>query len=479
MYEKATVQSTAYLDGLRGIAALVVFTFHTLWAYCGFVEYGYGDGPKNHHFLQLPFIRLIHAGHAMVPIFFVVGGYVMALKPLRRIRANEVKGLHFQIAGSVFRKTMRLYIPAIVTTFVSMLTLRLGLWEYQRHFIMNPRLFNYPDKHPPRAPTLAAELSRWAGATADLGRIFSYVNDGFVLPWFNPYDPHLWTLPFEMRSTLAVAAALLAISRCRRAALRMALIFAAVVFSCYLDRWECALFLSGTLLADFELSFLHDDDPYAALSPKPSPPPTTTLAVVLFLFLPALHLLSTPNLRIAHTHPFGYAFLATHLVPPSITDPKRFLHGLGAVLLLASLLLCPSPSPSSPSLLRRPFTTRLATAAGKRSYSLYLVHGPVLHVVGYGVAGRVWAALGFERGFSTQMASLEVARAERAKWAVGAGAGAVCAWGVAWWAAGVLERGVGGWAERLGGWVCGGRRGREKGKKGVVGEREREGGLPR
>ncbi|KAK0644743.1 hypothetical protein DIS24_g8568, partial [Lasiodiplodia hormozganensis] len=398
MYEKATVQSTAYLDGLRGIAALVVFTFHTLWAYCGFVEYGYGDGPKNHHFLQLPFIRLLHAGHAMVPIFFVIGGYVMALKPLRRIRSNEVQGLHFQLAGSVFRKAMRLYIPALVMTFVSMLTLRLGLWEYPRHFIMNPRLFNYPDKHPPRAPTLVAELGRWAGAAVDLGRVFSYVNDGFVLPWFNPYDPHLWTLPFEMRSTLAVAAALLAISRCRRAGLRIALVFAAVVFACYLDRWECALFLSGTLLADFELSFLHDDDdPYAALvSPKPSPPlTTTTLATILLLFLPALYLLSTPNLRIAHTHPFGYAFLATHLVPPTITDPKRFLHGLGAILLLASLLLW-AP-------LRRLFTTRLATAAGKRSYSLYLVHGPILHVVGYGVAGRVWTALGFATGFSRQM----------------------------------------------------------------------------
>ncbi|KAF9638171.1 hypothetical protein BFW01_g9068 [Lasiodiplodia theobromae] len=403
MYEKATVQSTAYLDGLRGIAALVVFTFHTLWAYCGFVEYGYGDGPKNHHFLQLPFIRLIHAGHAMVPIFFVVGGYVMALKPLRRIRANEVNGLHFQLAGSVFRKAMRLYIPAIVTTFVSMLTLRLGLWEYPRHFIMNPRLFNYPDKHPPRAPTLVAELGRWAGAAVDLGRVFSYVNDGF-------------------------------------------------------------------------LSFLHDDDdPYAALvSPKPSPPlTTTTLAVLLLLFLPSLYLLSTPNLRIAHTHPFGYSLLATHLVPPTITDPKRFLHGLGAVLLLASLLL------RAP--LRRLFTTRLATAAGKRSYSLYLVHGPILHVVGYGVAGRVWTALGFATGFSRQMVSLEVARAERMRWAAGAGAGAVCAWGVAWWVAGVLERAVGGrrvgrWAERLEGWVCG-RRGKGSGMAGVEGERGRE--LPR
>ncbi|OMP82156.1 hypothetical protein BK809_0006466 [Diplodia seriata] len=474
MYETDKPQPTAYLDGLRGIASLIVFSFHTLWAYSNLVEYGYGDGPKNQHFLQLPFIRLIHAGHAMVPVFFVVGGYVMALKPLRRVRSHESKNLHVHLAGFVFRKAMRLYVPAIIMTSISMLTLQFGMWEYPRHFIMNPRLFNYPDKHPPPEPTLAAELSRWVGATVGLSRIFSYFNDGFVLPYYNPYDPHLWYLPFELRSTLAVAATLLALSRCRRPAIRMSCILAAAVLSCRVDRWECALFLSGALLADVEMCCRFVPHHHHRRSSNTA---TTTIVAVFALLLPALYLLSTPNLRIRHT-PHGYAHLIS-LVPPTITDPKRFLHGLGAILLLAALLAAPP--------LRAPFaSTRLATAAARRSYALYVVHGPVLHVVGYGVAGRVWRAVGLESSSSSLATTGAFVKGERAKvewwtWAVGAGFGSAAAWAVAWVVAGVFERAVGrwlaGWAAAVEGWVV-----REV--LGVVetgeGEKEgREGALPR
>ncbi|OJD34452.1 acyltransferase [Diplodia corticola] len=480
MHEQGKPPSTAYLDGLRGIAALVVFSFHTLWAYCGLVEYGYGDGAKNRHFIQLPFVRLFHAGHAMVPVFFVVGGYVMALRPLRRIRSRDVKKMHVHLAGFVFRKAVRLYLPAAVMTFVSMLTLHFGLWEYPRRFIANPRLFNYPDKHPPRAPTLPAELSRWLGATAGLARIFSYYNDGFVLPYYNPYDPHLWYLPFEMRSTLAVAATLLALSRCRRPALRMALVLAAMVLCCRLDRWECALFLAGALLADLEMSLI----PTQRKHPTTTTTTTTLAATTFLLLLPSLYLLSTPNLRIRHNPPpSGYPFLAAALVPRTITDPKRFLHGLGAVLLVAAAIVL-SRTAATATVVAAAAANRLVRSAAARSYPLYLVHGPVLHVVGFGVAARAWRALGVVdvdvRGGTGAVAVEKDAFGgdeERWRWwwwrwAVGAGVGSAAAWGVAWVAAGLFERVVG---RRVAGWAAG-VEGRMMEAMGVGGRTEKEEG---
>lgn len=419
MDEKERPHSTAYLDGLRGTAALVVLSFHTLWAYCAFVEYGYGDGPENNHYLQLPIVRLVHAGHAMVPIFFVVGGYVMALKPLRSMRAHDCEDLHFSLARSVFRKAMRLYLSAIIATFISMLTIHLGLWDYPRSFITNKRVFNYPDKHPLPERSLSAELRRWTSATAGLTNILTYRNNGFVLPYYNPYDPHLWTIPFEVRATLVVAAVLLSTSRCR-STLRKLLTLAAILLSISLDRWECALFLSGALLADS---------------------PTLPLPIPLFLLPTALYLLSTPNLRIRHTpsHAFLIAF-----VPPSISDPKRFLHGLGAVFLLAALAACPP--------LQHPFvSSRFVRAAGRRSGALYVVHGPLLHVVGYSVTPALWRAVGWWPGAGEGE--------ERWRWVVGFVGGSAVTWGVVWWVAGLferfVERGCGRVARRVAEWAVG------------------------
>ncbi|KAK7725739.1 hypothetical protein SLS57_003805 [Botryosphaeria dothidea] len=431
MPEKEKSHSTAYLDGLRGIAALIVFSFHTLWAYCGFVEYGYGDGPKNRYFLQLPAIRLVHAGHAMVPVFFVVGGYVMALKPLKRVRAHDCEDLHLSLVGSVLRKAMRLYLPAVIATFVTMLSLHFGLWEFSRRFVTIPRLFNYPDKHPLPERTLAAEIARWIHATVGLTNIFTYYNKGFVLPYYNPYDPHLWYLPFELRSTVVVGTILLALFRCRTI-IRMVLTLAAIILSCLCDRWECMLFLSGAFLADIDMEYRDRSIPTRLPSRLRSLLPYV-------LLVPALYLLSSPNLRIMHTP--GYASLRIYFVPASMTDPKRFLHGAGAVLLLAALMRSPA--------LQHLFVTSFAREAGRRSYALYVVHGPLVHIVNYSVTPVVWQVVGYRavsdrkgQKYGNEVDGEGLLLGQESRWAVGFLVGAIITWGVVWVAAGLFEKSV-------------------------------------
>lgn len=80
--------STSYLNGIRGIACLIVYTVHvSMHYYKEFTSNPYGAEPaaSNHGFSQLPVIRIIYAGRGMVAIFFVLSGFVLTYSPLRKI----------------------------------------------------------------------------------------------------------------------------------------------------------------------------------------------------------------------------------------------------------------------------------------------------------------------------------------------------------------------------------------------------------
>lgn len=66
---------TAYLDGLRGVAALIVYFYHSAVYPCfDRLRRGYGATPQDTYFLQLPIVRVLHSGRASVAIFFVISG---------------------------------------------------------------------------------------------------------------------------------------------------------------------------------------------------------------------------------------------------------------------------------------------------------------------------------------------------------------------------------------------------------------------
>lgn len=66
------LHDTAYLDGLRGIGAFVVYLHHTHMMYSMDGLYGYGSKAGANHILQLPFIRLVTAGPGAVALFFLI-----------------------------------------------------------------------------------------------------------------------------------------------------------------------------------------------------------------------------------------------------------------------------------------------------------------------------------------------------------------------------------------------------------------------
>lgn len=63
----------------------IVYTFHATWARNGIVEHAL-TSITFARIIQLPIVRALHGGHAMVAVFFLIGGYVNAAKPLQLIR---------------------------------------------------------------------------------------------------------------------------------------------------------------------------------------------------------------------------------------------------------------------------------------------------------------------------------------------------------------------------------------------------------
>ncbi|KAF1811615.1 hypothetical protein P152DRAFT_459554 [Eremomyces bilateralis CBS 781.70] len=483
--------ANAALDGLRGMAALFVFFFHILFSYTDRVEYGYGRDERNTHLIQLPFLRLLIAGHAMVGVFFVVGGYVFSLRPLRLMRSRTYDRLYETVASSLFRRGIRLYLPAIAATFLTMMTIHLGLWEYPRQFADSKDYVFYADNHHRQFPTLFEQVDDWAHETWKLTDIWDYYNKGVLMPYYNPYDPHLWTVPFEYRSSLFLVIVLFAFSKCHTP-LRILFMICAIYFCGMWDRWEMVLFLSGTVLAEIKLiGEAADLDGTSAQTPQPmslelvsshysssalaepQPPhfgpvpdneqwtrsswlrgfrlttsrrwfqlggldfrfpqlPGGLQIRHLLSFVASLYLLSTPNLDVAETP--GYRYLSSY-TPTTYTDEKRFLQGLGATLLVYTI--------SNSGALQIPFTSHFALYMGRISYSFYIVHGPLIHIVGYSVTPTIWNWIGMEG----------------ARWWIGLLLGSVVLAGCVFWVADVFEslvdRSAGKLARKLETWATG------------------------
>ena len=56
---------TSWLDGLRGVAAFIVFLSHFILGWFPGTFAGFYSTPNAHNFFQLPFIRILYAGRGV------------------------------------------------------------------------------------------------------------------------------------------------------------------------------------------------------------------------------------------------------------------------------------------------------------------------------------------------------------------------------------------------------------------------------
>jgi peptidoglycan/LPS O-acetylase OafA/YrhL len=293
-----------------------------------------------------------------------------------------------------------LFVPGVVSTFLVMGFVAAGWYEKGRAY---ENEVDMPGFHEPQPPMVYGEgfgtqFAVWAGWTWRWLNVWT--------PQNHAYDVHLWTLPVEFRSSMILFMALVGFAR-TRPRIRLGMLGMCIVYCHYTNAWEGWLFFAGSFLAQLkmlqeeaestplslDLTDASDEKVLGAAEPQTS---SMDHARIL-LFVAGLYLLSSPDLMLfpsedpenpdAPPGPVlcapGYCLLST-LSPQSWPEPFRFPHCLGAFVVVYAT------SSTRTSTLRSLFDNPLSVYLGKISFALYLVHGPVVHMLGFCLVPLCW-----------------------------------------------------------------------------------------
>lgn len=356
--DKTDTRPTAWLDGMRGFASLIVVVFHFHQPYYPNILYGYGisasDQEPSRSIIQLPIIRLLYHGGAMVTHFFVISGFSISYKPIRLLREHEWDRLLQNISSSSLKRLGRIGLPYIAASFLYLVVLRLQFFEW------------VPTPGTPLLP-FASEVRQWIVVTGRQLNVWS-VSDRSTYLTENIYCSQSWTLRLELRCSFWIY--LIIITLCRvKSYLRFAILFSLGCHFQYQGLWDLQCFLCGVILSEIDFNQRQkqnskkEEELLRAASFQCSESSLTLDWKWIASGTIALFLLSTPQNEGGKT--FGYEFLMKITPQPSYAE-SRFLQTVGSTLLIWTVGNCIR--------LQHMFTTPFAQYLGKISYSLYVTH---------------------------------------------------------------------------------------------------------
>ncbi|KAL2130397.1 hypothetical protein VTI74DRAFT_6525 [Chaetomium olivicolor] len=356
--EKRTprLHPTSYLDGMRGIAAIIVFICHYTENNFSALTPSYGLNPHGNRSspLQLPLLRLVFSGRPMVHIFFVISGFALSYKPLGHLRAGNTEGCYAALASSAFRRPFRLFGPCVVSTALIAVMRQLGwlttapVWTKE---------------------TWGDEFAKWRWA----------VLHQIAWPWawdrdLRPaYDVHLWTIPIEFAHSMLLFMVILGLARVRKGVRRVA-VLGLMGYCLVCGKWAGFEFLGGMLLAEGHVAKMArtkgwEGGAYGA--GEEGEPNWVLRAVQILLVVLGLFIAGWPNEDAAKTPGIKHLLAWT---PSPFADmdhlaPQKFWFGLSALATVWAVgdLEC----------LRETFESPLAQYCGRISYAVYICHGPV------------------------------------------------------------------------------------------------------
>ncbi|KAK6580836.1 hypothetical protein PZA11_006324 [Diplocarpon coronariae] len=364
--QRKQIQRTAYLDGLRGFAAFLVYwQHHELWPLREvpanrILENGWGY-ENRYYFAALPVVRTFFTGgHFAVACFFVISGYVLAAKPLSLIQSGDLIKLGDNLGSALFRRWTRLHLPIIAVSLAYLTSWHLfGIWTIS----------------PNHEPTYRQELWKWYVEFKN----YSFVFRGGGEAWLT-YNFPAWSLPIEFRGSIIVYTTLMALSRATRnarLAVQVALIY---YFMWIVDGWFGALFIAGMLLCDLDQLAQNNNLPHFITIFEPWKMPIYYTFFVLSMLISGVpsHIADYVILDEAPVwHWIG------KLKPEAPWDQKWFFLFFASIWLISAI----------PRIwwLKAFFETSFNQYLGRISFSLYLIHGPILWTLG----DRLYCAVGW------------------------------------------------------------------------------------
>ena len=340
--EPRKLRSSAWLDGLRGVAALIVSHYHFYEIFFPSVQSGWGSSEADHHLLQFYFIRILSSGNLMVSIFFIISGYVLSQRALQLARTRQNEKLFEVLSSSVCRRWIRLMLPALASVFVSF-AVKMCFSDFRQKSSLIQHLWQVCiDMYFLASPV---RLSRYASR----------------------YNKFLWTIQIEFMGSMLVYLLVLGLGRFRtsvRIAIVSALIFHGMLG---LDpekhtEYLVALFPAGLLLAELDIIF-------AARKSYLGQTWTDFFRIISYFTLAVgIYLGSHPKVMEASP---GYVTL-NRILPlhSNLWGYERLYLILGGFIIVGSINFSP--------ILQRPFTSSFAQYLGDISFSLYVLHNCIL-----------------------------------------------------------------------------------------------------
>jgi peptidoglycan/LPS O-acetylase OafA/YrhL len=343
----------AELDSLRGLAALVVLFHHTLLVLPTFSDRVLHERPAANLLQAILFnppFSLLWAGHNAVLLFFVLSGFVLATP---WTKARSVSYAAFGV-----RRIFRIYVPYLVTVLAVLAGVAL------------------------LRPGPIPALSEWfAGSWQEPADGRAVVDHVLMLGQRNFFDNPIWSLIWEMRVSLLFPLLILPIQRWGLAGSVALIVGLAGAYA-------------GLSLLDLEAGRVY---PFSA-----------TPFYALPFVLGATAAFQLDALRRWGARPLGPALaliVGLIILAESRWFPGRERMSDLAAMPGAALVICAVAA--SPAIARQ-LRGRLLLWLGRISYSLYLIHVPILLATVHLLYGRLplGAVLGLAATLSLAAAAL-------------------------------------------------------------------------
>jgi peptidoglycan/LPS O-acetylase OafA/YrhL len=336
------------LEALRGIAAMIVVLHHFLLLVAPRLHgRNFPDDPIA--LVRTPLFALVN-GSAAVAVFFVLSGFVLT------VRAVEERDWRQSLIG-VLKRWPRLALLVVAVNIVSAIFFMLGLYRDSTWF----NLHNYA-----AADTFEQAASVVRGALAE-GLFWTFINGKA------DFNTSLWTMHYELFGSVAAYATGLVLI-CQKSFLRSMAAGVVVLFLTATLTGEggvyYAMLVAGALISRIylERDALAHALPFMTLWRAPIAIAVMSLSVVLFGFD-------------GYSRPAGfYGFMA----PLASQQAEPLIHAVAAVAIVVVVLFYDP--------IRRRLAGPPAGLLGRLSFSIYLVHLPILcgliAPVYSGLAGR-------------------------------------------------------------------------------------------